>query len=101
MTSRVPSLDRSLALLLLVPPVGTLAQNITGTKIIGGTGTPDYRDARGGDHRSEHQTRLRDSDVPDQRRSIGNRFGPEITDSALTGGNSLDHQTATPAKRRR
>ena len=73
--------------LLLVPSV-LLAQNITGTKIIGGSGTPDYATltaaitALNANHASGTVTFLIDGDLTEPG-------SPEITDTALTGVNKL------------
>ena len=74
-------------LLLLVPSL-VLAQNIAGTKIVGGTGTPDYATltaaiaALNTNHASGTVTFLINGDLTETGT-------PEITDTALTGGNSL------------
>jgi len=73
--------------LLLVPTL-VLAQNLTGVKIIGGTGTPDYPTLSAAiadlntKHASGAVTFLINGDLTETG-------GLEITDSALTGGNSL------------
>jgi len=75
------------ALLLLAPPL-VLAQNITGTKIVGGSGTPDYATlsaaitALNANHASGTVTLLINGDLSETG-------SPEITDTALTGANSL------------
>ncbi|TSA19587.1 hypothetical protein D4R75_08770, partial [bacterium] len=75
------------AILLLVPAL-VLAQNITGTKIIGGTGTPDYPTlsaaitALNTNHASGTVTFLIDGDLTEAG-------SPEITDTALVGANKL------------
>ena len=74
-------------ILLLVPSL-VLAQNISGTKIIGGTGTPDYPTltaaiaALNTNHASGKVTFLINGDLTEAG-------SPEITDTALTGANSL------------
>jgi len=75
------------AILLLVPSL-VLAQNITGTKIVGGTGTPDYPTlsaaitALNTSHGSGTVTFLIDGDLTEAG-------SPEITDTALVGANKL------------
>ena len=75
------------AILLLVPSL-VLAQNITGTKIIGGTGTPDYPTltaaitALNTNHASGTVTFLINGDLTEPG-------SPEITDTALVGTNKL------------
>ncbi len=75
------------SLLLLVSSV-VLAQNLTGTKIIGGTGTPDYPTLTAAitdlntKHASGTVTFLIDGDLTEPG-------SPEITDTALTGANKL------------
>jgi hypothetical protein len=75
------------AILLLVPSL-VLAQNITGTKIVGGTGTPDYPTlsaaitALNTNHGSGTVTFLIDGDLTEAG-------SPEITDTALVGANKL------------
>jgi hypothetical protein len=74
-------------LILLVPSL-LLAQNITGTKIIGGTGTPDYATltaaiaALNTNHASGTVTFLINGDLTEPG-------SPEITDTALVGANKL------------
>jgi hypothetical protein len=74
-------------ILLLVPSV-VLPQNITGTKIIGGTGTPDYPTltaaitALNTNHASGTVTFLINGDLTEPG-------SPEITDTALVGANKL------------
>jgi hypothetical protein len=74
-------------MLLLVPSL-LLAQNVTGTRIIGGTGTPDYPTlsaaitALNTNHASGTVTFLIDGDLAETG-------SPEITDTALTGTNRL------------
>ena len=75
------------AIVLLVPTL-VLAQNITGTKIIGGTGTPDYATltlaitALNTNHASGTVTFLINGDLTEPG-------SLEITDTALVGANKL------------
>ena len=88
MNSRSPFSIAMLGAMLLLVPVLALAQNITGTKIIGGTGTPDYPTlaaaitALNTSHASGTVTFLINGDLSETG-------SPEITDTALVGGNTL------------
>lgn len=76
------------ALLLVVAPIAMMAQNVTGTKVIGGTGTPDYATLTAAitdlnaKHASGTVTFLINGDLTESG-------SPEITDTALTGANNL------------
>jgi hypothetical protein len=84
MNSRVLCWTALFGAMLLLAPSSVLAQNITGTKIIGGTGTPDYPTLTAAitdlntKHVSGTVTFLINGDLTETG-------GVELTDSALTG----------------
>ncbi len=88
MKSRLRLWTMVLGTLFLLVSSGVLAQNLTGTKIIGGTGTPDYPTLSAAiadlnaKHASGTVTFLIDGDLTEPG-------SPEITDTALTGANRL------------
>ena len=88
MHTRSPFVIALCGVLFVLVPALALAQNITGTKIIGGTGTPDYATlsaaitALNTNHASGAVVFLINGDLTESG-------SPEITDTALVGGNSL------------